>query len=500
MAEHFISRADAESDLFSAAVYIGESIRSSDGHAEAMKAIVPTFLDRGDVDMAAELANTVDDPFTRDRLLIRIAEKCADVDDVDYALQLTEAIEDHGMQAEALERIASTRAGMGDVATAAEIAGSMVHPDYVYGSIAVYEAANGNAAGCDAALAKSEFASARVAALQHIASARISNDQRESAVAFIESATKAADDIEHDEERIRALCEIGGLFVQARRNDKAVETYDHAQRLADALTNMHRDYFLVTCALGFLGAGSEELCDRTLDLVRDKTQMASALHALAKHEFDQGDNDGALETLEEAWAIVRSQRDIETRDSRARDNIMGLIASEFAVFGQPERAIEVATQNDDPQTGVAALTRIAQTLLIAGDEGKIQQVIDAIPDDSDRMLALISLSDIRENSGDREAAARLLNEAASMADAIPQLALRASALDAMAERFAAQGDAARSHELALEALEVIGQIRDESSQAVALAALSGTYSRHAFDFGDREKQLVELMLQRADQP
>ena len=74
MSQHFISRADAESDLLACATYLAESIESADGRAEGISAVVPRYLNHGDVDLAAELANTVEDPFTRDRLLIRVAE------------------------------------------------------------------------------------------------------------------------------------------------------------------------------------------------------------------------------------------------------------------------------------------------------------------------------------------------------------------------------------------------------------------------------------------
>ena len=64
MPEHFISRNKAEGDLLSAAAFLAENIKSADGHAEAMKAIVPLYLAKGDVDLAAELANKVGEPFS----------------------------------------------------------------------------------------------------------------------------------------------------------------------------------------------------------------------------------------------------------------------------------------------------------------------------------------------------------------------------------------------------------------------------------------------------
>ena len=135
MSEHFISRDKAENDLLSAAAFLAENIKSADGRAEAMNAIVPLYLAKDDVDLAAELANAVAEPFSRDKLLILVAEKCAEADDDEYALQLAEAIEDHGLQAQAFERIALVKATKGQLDKAREIGNLLTHPDFVHGGI-----------------------------------------------------------------------------------------------------------------------------------------------------------------------------------------------------------------------------------------------------------------------------------------------------------------------------------------------------------------------------
>ena len=123
-----------------------------------MRTIIPRYLAKGNVDLAAELANAVDDPFSRDKLLTEIVEKCADIDDEEYAMQLADAIEDHGMQAQAFERVALVMAGKGNSTQAAEVAASMAHPDFVYAGIAVRQAAEGDEAASNATLEKIDFA------------------------------------------------------------------------------------------------------------------------------------------------------------------------------------------------------------------------------------------------------------------------------------------------------------------------------------------------------
>ena len=136
MPDHFIAIEDARHDLLTAAAYVAERIRSGDGHAQAMSAIVPRYLAAGNVDLAAEFANTVDDPFTRDKLLTAVAEKCAELDDDEYAIQLAEAIEEFGLRSEAFERIALQKVHKGEIEKAIGIAETMMHPDLVFASAA----------------------------------------------------------------------------------------------------------------------------------------------------------------------------------------------------------------------------------------------------------------------------------------------------------------------------------------------------------------------------
>ena len=490
MADYFISVDKAESDLLSCASFLAERIKSGDGHAEAMKTIIPHFLAKGNVDLAAELANAVDDPFSRDKLLTAIAEKCADLDDYEYALQLTEAVEDHGMQAQAFERVALVMAGKGETEKAAEVAAAMVHPDFVYAGIAIHQASNGGADAANATLDEIEFATARASALQQIAAKQIQNTETENVVQSLDRAVVAAGEIEHEEEKIRTLCDIGNLFIEAKQNEAAIATFEKARGFAEVLDNMHRDFFLVNCALGFLFAGNAELADETLDLVTDKTQMASALLGFARDHWTKNEKEDAVETLEEAYAIVNSQRESETRDSRARNGLLASIAAQFAGFGKSERGIEIALENIDTDEQTAALSQIAQMLVVQKDDARARQTLNAIEEDANRLLAVIALSDSKEKLGEREASIAFLDEAASLVDTVPQHSARSGILNEIAVRLIANGESVKAREISRQNLEVICEIRDESSRAVELAKLSTVYEHANFEVSESEKNIL----------
>lgn len=490
MSDHFISRERAEKDLLDCAAFLAERIKSSDGHAEAMNTIIPQYLAKGDVDLAAELANAIDDPFSRDKLLIAVAVKCAEVDDEDYGLQLAEAIEDHGLQSQAFERIGLILAVKGKLDRAAEVGSLMGHSDFVDAAIAVQEASAGKEAAATETVENIEFPTARVAALQQIGSSQIDSGKTAEGIATIEEAVAAAGEIEHDEEQLRNLCELGNVFIDAKANDKAIETFDLARSIAEKLENRHRDYFLVTCAMGFLNAGSTELADRTLDLVTDKTQMASAMLGFARHHWGKDEKDEAMDSLEEAYAIIRSQGDAETRDSRARNALFTTIATQFAAYGKPERAVEAGLENPDPNEQMNALASIAQIMTLKRDDAFARDTISQIEDDSSRLLALVAMADAKRKLEDTPAAIEILDEAATLTETVPQFSARSEAMNEIAARYAALGESEKVRSVSVENLNVISRILDESSRAAAIAQLAAIYDQNEIKPGEAELAVI----------
>lgn len=493
-----IAPEDAREDLLACAAFVGQGVKSSEGHSDAMKAVVPLYLSRDEVDLAAELANTVDDPFARDRLLIAVAERCAALDDDEYAFQLAYAVEDHGLQAQARERIAMQKSAKGDYEKAADIAVELDHPDYVFADIAIRSYASGEVEKANEALDQIQFPSAEVYALQAMAVERIKGEDAAKAAGLLEDALEAASEIEHDEERIRAFADTANLFLEAKRNDRAIETFDKVKTESEQLDNIHRDSFLGIAAVGLLRAGSLELADRALDLVGDKTQTAACLAAYSREFWEKEQKDEAVEALDEAYAILKSEKESETRDSRAKNALFTTIAVQYARFDKPERAMEVAQENTSEDENYSALAQIAQVMEMSGKDDIAHQAINAIPDDVNRMFGLLSLSDAADRAGNREKAIEILAEAATMADSVDRLASRSGAYNELTARFAEYGDEAKAREISLENLQTIEQIRDESIRSVSLAKLAEIYADARFDLNEAEKEVLGRMVNKME--
>lgn len=486
MADKFISKKAAEVDLLTAAAYVAERVDSGDDHSEAIAGVVPQFLDRGNVDLAAELANSVDDPFVRDRLLIAVAAKCAELDDDEYARQLIDAIEEPGLQLEGIERLGMVKAGNGQFDAARSIAEEMIHPEFVEASIAVKQAVDGDINAALSTIKAIAFPGAQVAAASNVAVSALDNGDIDRAIEFLSIASVAAGEIEHEEERIRSYIEIGNLYLRAERKDRAIETFSKAQELTEVLDNVHRDAFFGSISVGLLGAGSQDLSDRALDLVADKTQIANALLGHARHYWQTEQKDEAAEALDEAYEVLRSQKETETRNSRERFVLFGSIAAQFAGFGKGERAIEIAEKIEDGEHSMNALTQVAQVLTLQETDELARQALNAIPDDGQQVFALIGMSDAAKREGRSEQAVAFLNEAAAHVEDIPRLSLRSSALVSIADRAASneQDDLLESSVASL--FEAIAETKSRLSQSTALVSMAELVNKHELELSEPE--------------
>ncbi len=496
MSDHLISYADAQSGLLACSAYLAEAIQTRDGRAQAMMAVVPQYLAKGDVDLAAELANTVDDPFVRDRLLIAVAEKCVAIDDDEYALQLAEAIEDFGMQSQARERIGLQMAAKGEFEQAREVADTIAHRDAVIAGIAVKQHSDGDENAALTTVKEIDYPVTAVHAVVAMASADIEAEKFEKAADMLEKAAVSADEIEHDEEKIRAFVDIGNAFIGAKRNDRAVETLDKARGFADVLDNIHRDNFLGGVSLGFLRAGSLELADRTLDSVADKTQIAACLLGFAREFWRRDEKTEAMESLEEAYAILRSQHETETRDSKAKFALFTSIAVQFAGFEKGDRAIGIAQEIADENESMNALGQIGQILTIQKNDELVRLAINSIPDDAHRMFALIRVSDAAAGNDENEKAVGFLEEAYALAEGVPQLASRSSAFIEFSKRFVGFGNLNRAKEISLENLLMIATIRDESTRSAAIANLAELYYEAKFEINPAEAEVLKNLVRK----
>lgn len=492
-----ISSESATENLISCAVFLADKVRSAESRAAALQPVIERFLAKGDVDSAAEYADSIGDPFLRDRMLIRVVAKCAELNDDEYGKQLIDAVEEDGAKSSAAEAFALQQAARGDFDEAVATAEELVHSAEAFAGIAVNLAAKGEYSKAMGVLENVDFYSSRVDALVEIAALRLSKEDGAGAIETLEKAYSECSEIEFEEDRIRSFLRLGAGFIEARRKDRAIESLEEARKLAEAIEGPHRDNVVAGVAVAFLAAGSVDLADRCLDLVTDKTQMASALVGFARIYREEGDEEEASDAVEEAHAILMSEGDKEIRNSKLRFQVFKDIAIEFAYVGKFERAMELAQANPDPALVRNALVNISQVSVLLGEDELARQALNALTSEADHVSGLLSASDAKDAAGNREEAIEFLDEAAGLADSIPQNILRAEIRTEMARRYEFYGLSEKARSVAAVCLGEIPEIAGESNRAIALCDLSGVYDKHGYEVTPEDREVLERIVRQS---
>lgn len=496
--EEFTTIEEAKNDLLSCAIYLAGNINSNEAQAETIKPIVQRFLEKNDVDNGAHFADVVNDSFVRNQLLIGVIAKCVELEDEEYAWQLIEAIDEYGTQATAKETIALQKAAKGEFEMALEIAGNLEHSSIAYAGIAVEQAREGLETETGETLKLINFNKSRVEALEQIAIHFLKKENNEKAHIFLDQAFLEAEEIEFTEDRIRAYLELANLYTETGVNDKAIECLGKAKSETDKLDGTHRELFNSNIAVGFLKAGSIDLADRTLDEVLDKTQVSNCLLGFSQIFEQDGEREEAIDTLEESYAILKSQQESEIRDSKARYQLFGAIATQFAKLEKTERAIEIAQENPDEFQRNFALTNIAQTSILQGNDEMADLALKGIQSDSQRLSALVAMSDAKNQAEKKDDAVALLNEAATLVEMIPQFIARSETQNELAKRFGFYGELDRSRELASESLSTIEEILGDNNRSIALTELSAIYDKYEFTPSNEDKEVLETLVRKSD--
>ncbi len=468
----------AKNDLLTCATLLSTKIRSSDGHCEALKEIIQHYLAQDNVDFAADLADTIEDSFVRDGLLIEIASKCAALKDDEYALQLGEAVEDFGQQILAKEKIIAVKAEQKDFTKAFEITGELSDQSNAFYAIAIHQDLSEALQTID----KIEFPLTKVHAL-------VAHKQ-------LDEAAKIAEEITFDEEKVRAYFEIVASFIDEKRNDRAIEVLAKAQSVCELIEGAHREHNLAQISLLYFRAGSVDLADRTLDLLTDKYQISSCLLGFSNEYFAKGEHSDALEALVESHTILKSQTDKEVRNSQAKFELLATIAIRFAILDKLESAIQFACEVNDEDLRNFALGKISEICLSKDKTELSRQSFNLISSESEKTFTLINSFDGLEKAEKLEEASKYLNEAKLLAETIPQLSIKIDALQMLSRSFFKFENIQISRELATESLENVSLILDESQKAISLVNLANLFDELSFELNHVEKDILASMIRK----
>ena len=494
MTEHLISYENAHADLLTCAAYLAEEIADKNAQTEVFEKIVPLYLERGEVDLAAELANTIDFAPKRESLLSDVAVKCAKVDDDEYAFQLIETIDDPVVRESALENIALEQTAAGKFDKALTLARKLEHNSMALSLIASELNVRGDQNAALEVVAEIGDSSEKALCLQIIAVQRHKSGDTAQAVELLEKAYSKAREIDFAPEKIKSLHSVSYSFGEVGRRDRSIEILSEIQRIAETFGAVDRDNRLAEVSLALFEAGSIDLADRALDAVTDKTQIASVLIGYAREYWERGEHSEAKDALHEAHQVLRSQADRETRDSLARFKTFTVITAQFAEFGETENAVSAAESINFEGERNASFAQIARILAQQGKEDEAHRTLKLIENAEIRCSALLGIADAFYRAENLPKAVEYVDEAAELTEDADNNLSRLSLSIAAANRYAVFGALEKAHRAAAEILGEIAKLRSPVGQSNALADLAQGFRQANLELDETEKKLLRTIL------
>ena len=179
-------------------------------------------------------------------------------------------------------------------------------------------------------------------------------------------------------------------------------------------------------------------------------------------------------------------------------SLFATIAVQFAKLEKIERALEIAHENPVEFHKNFALTNIAQVCILQGNDEMTDQAFKGIEADSQKLAALVAMSDAKKQVEKKDEAIELLNDAITLTDSVPQFIARTETQNEIANRlgFYSQTDEARK--VASESLQTIGEVLGDNNRSIALTELAKVYDKYEFTLNEQDKEVLELIVRKTD--
>lgn len=489
---------EAKTDLLKAATHLAQKITSSEGQAEAFSQIISSYLEQNQIDIAFQLAKQIIDPFTKDQIMLQISEKCAQIGEDELAFELVEQIEDESLHLQAFEKIAFQKIVSGQIEKAIQIAGKLSHPDNIYSELCSYFARQNKAQEAQEIADRISFPTTKALALQDASSIFVENIQKEKAIEFLEKALEVTFGIDYKIDEIKLLISIAESFIKIQMTDKAIEILGIARKEAGKIDDPDREHFLSLISIAFLESGNIELADETLDFVTDKTLIASTLVGFSDFFLKNGEKNEALEALDEALQILKSQSEYEIQSTRMFDQTLISIATRLADPVEVERAILATEMIKSTQEKITALQEIACILAFKQEDELAEQIAKMISKENNRSEAFIRLSSTKLFLNQKEKALYFLDIAVEYIDFIPQAFLQVKIHNEAAQRFFDCDNREEGEKMAREALQKSLKIKDEVLKITCIVTTDRTYKQNSIKLSEEEVNLLYESLIRSE--
>lgn len=500
MIENFIEDEVSGESILACAERVAKTVENLEGYSELVSLIAIRYAESGLLDVAVDLAETIEDPYARDQLLAGLAAECVEFGENDYADELLDMIDDPGMYNVAKEQMAMKYAEAGTFDKALGLAREIDDSGQTLSRVAFIYADGGLFAEALEVARSIEDPALKATALTELAARNLRQNLGAESAELLPEATRAAEKIEFQRERINALVEIASLYQESRQEEQAFNILTRASRLCDELEggadasmpqDFARDEALVTIAESFARLQRYEQAESLVEKIENPFHFSAAATnvALEYHKADKSAQ--ALALLTEALDVAKDEEVYGEHGLTMRENQLARLAVAYSTIGHYDEALQIAELISSLNLRHGALKEVAKTGVRAGNHEIVFRVADLAWEPYAKVLYHIELSDALVESGQTELADRALAHALETAETLERAFEKALALMEIALRYVQREQAARASDFLSQSLDTTALIGDDYYKARALIALDDRYRKAGLELGEREQRVLQ---------
>jgi len=401
---------DVSEDVLEVAILLTQTVEG-DGYFELSQSIATQLAQRGDVQRALDVAETIADPYLKDQTIGVIAAQTVGSNEIEPG-ELLDVIEDPILRDLATEQVAIQYAAAGDVENSLGLVSQLPEPEPVLSLIAVGLATNGFEVQALEVLESIENPATRVAVSAQLSSALLKKEKTAEAERLIRSSESDLNQIEYPEERINAALSISSVLRELGRKDDAFQHLNQAGALckefedsnAEALETVFvRDEALAQIASEMAQVGHLAEADSLLEEIGDAFHFARATVQLAMAHYRLGNNDESLKLLQQSQEITAEQPTYGEYGQRMRDTLFSEIAAAYATCGYYKQAFDVSGEIFDSDEKLRALIKVGQISARSEQHSVLKQACDKLQDDLPKATFWLALSESFRASDQSEA-------------------------------------------------------------------------------------------------
>jgi tetratricopeptide (TPR) repeat protein len=483
----------ANEDLLASALGVAETVEGEE-RSELLEAIAVEYCRRGNLETALELAESIQDPYLRERTIGTLAALSFDVQAPDQANELLDSIEDPSLVAIAIEQTSVRLAERGEFEEAIRLTDQLADPADALSNIAVLYAQKGNFEEAIEVAQMIEPAHTRTTTFGQLATELIGKGRNDEALELLGEATESAEAIDFPEDQVYALAGLASVYEKLGERDSAFEILTQAQELCGDIESSAgvgisatsgRDQALSQIVGALASLNFFEKADSVLEEIEDPFQFSLASMQLAEGYHKDGRQGPAKELLDQAVEITREPELTGERGIAIREQVLSLLAYRYALFGYFDESLKLAESltGMDQKTGL--LVDIGRQSVVAGRD--TARVGNLLTDPARTTTFWLAISDAHWEATQTDEAERALVKAQAGADTIDSPYEKSLALTKIASRLNARQQTDRARIAFNKARSIVDTIAVTYQQARILLELAQVQRSVNIESGQTER-------------